>query len=79
MKTALKSFFADSIQLIILGVILYIVTNSFLGQLILVTGNSMYPILKDGEQIIGERISLNFEEPKRGEIVIFKHPTINIL
>jgi len=79
MKTALKSFFTDSIQLIILGAVLYVITNIFLGQLLVVTGDSMYPTLEDEEQIIGERISLNFEEPKRGEIVIFKHPTVNIL
>ncbi len=79
MKTALKSFFTESVQLITLGVVLYIITNIFLGQLLVVTGNSMYPALNDEEQIIGEKISLNFEEPKRGEIVIFEHPNQNIL
>ena len=79
MKTSLKSFFTESIQLITLGVVLYVITNIFLGQLLVVTGNSMYPALNDEEQIIGEKISLNFEEPKRGEIVIFEHPNQNIL
>jgi len=79
MKTAIKSFFADSIQLIILGAILYVITSIFLGQLLIVTGDSMYPTLKNDEQIIGEKISLNFKDPERGEIVIFKHPKQNIL
>lgn len=39
----------------------------------------MHPTLKDQEQILGEKLSLNFIEPKRGEIFIFRHPTENIL
>jgi len=34
----------------------------------------MKPTLLDQEQILGEKLSLNLMEPKRGEIFIFKHP-----
>lgn len=79
MKNSLKNFLSDSIQIILIGGALFLVTNIFLGQLLQVTGNSMEPTLMDTEQIIGEKISLNFTTPKRKEIVIFKHPNKNIL
>ncbi len=74
-----KKFVVDSLQVIIIGIVLFVLTNIFLGELLLVTGDSMHPFLKDNEQIIGEKISLNFKEPKRGEIMIFRHPYENIL
>ncbi len=34
----------------------------------------MYPTLKNDEQILGEKLSVGFVEPKRGEIFIFRQP-----
>lgn len=79
MVKVFKKFLIDSLQIIVIGIVLFVLTNIFLGELLLVTGNSMHPILKNNEQIIGEKISLNLREPKRGEIVIFRHPQESIL
>ena len=46
----------------------------FVGQLLEVTGDSMYPNFHDKEQIVAEKLSIKFKELKRGEIVIFEHP-----
>ena len=74
-----KRFILDSLELILIAVAIFAIVNIFLGELLLVTGSSMAPALKNNEQIIGEKISLNFSPLKRGEIIIFKHPNKNIL
>ena len=35
-----------------------------------VSGNSMYPTLKDGEYVLTEKISYYFKNPKIGEIIV---------
>ncbi len=64
----------DLIEYTVIGLAVFIFTYIFAGQLLRVTGDSMVPNFHNGEQIIAEKISLRFEEPKRGEVVIFKHP-----
>lgn len=46
----------------------------FVGQLLEVTGDSMYPTFHDKEQIIAEKVSIKVKELERGEILIFEHP-----
>lgn len=40
----------------------------------IVSGNSMLPNFHDKEQLVAEKISLNFRPIQRGDIVIFEHP-----
>lgn len=39
-----------------------------------VSGSSMHPNFKDGDYIITDKLSYKFDEPKRGDIVVFKNP-----
>lgn len=79
MGKAIKKFIVDSLEILLLIGAIFLFANIFLGQLLIVTGNSMAPTLLDKEQILGEKMSLNFKNPKRGEIVIFRHPEEKIL
>ncbi|NMB69890.1 signal peptidase I [candidate division WWE3 bacterium] len=47
----------------------------FVGQLLEVSGESMFPTFKDKEQLVAEKLSLSYKPPVRGEVVIFEHPT----
>ncbi len=38
-----------------------------------VNGSSMYPTLEDGDQIIVEKLSYRFHEPKRNDIIVFRY------
>ncbi len=70
-KDALKilgTFF--EITLIFTGISL--VCYLLLGQILEITGDSMYPLLKDHERILAEKISPKFSAFKRGEIVVFE-------
>ena len=70
----ITSFITESLEVILFVSLVFIILNIFLGQLLIITGDSMYPTLLDQEQILGEKLSLKFFEPKRGEIFIFKQP-----
>jgi len=48
----------------------------FVGQLLEVDGESMFPTFKDKEQLVAEKLTLNYRKPERGEVMIFEHPTI---
>ncbi len=44
----------------------------FVGQSLEITGDSMYPTLKDKERILVEKVTYKGRAPKRGEIVVFR-------
>ena len=44
----------------------------FVGQSLEITGDSMYPTLKDRERIVVEKVTYKSRMPKRGEIVVFR-------
>jgi signal peptidase I len=65
----------DLFELIIIGGAVFAFTYIFAGQLLRVTGDSMLPNFHDGEQIVAEKVTVKFENLKRGDIVIFQHPS----
>lgn len=65
----------DLVEYAIIGGAVFLLSYIFVGQLLRVTGDSMIPNFHDGEQIIAEKVSIKFEDLKRGDIVIFKHPS----
>jgi len=44
----------------------------FVGQSLEITGDSMYPTLKNKERIVVEKVTYKSRPPKRGEIVVFR-------
>ena len=66
--------FLDFFEIVFIASTVFIFVYFFVGQLLRVTGDSMYPTFIDGEQIIAEKISIKFKNLQRGEILIFKHP-----
>jgi len=66
--------FVDFIEIILVCVVVFFFVYLFIGQLLEVTGDSMYPNFHDKDQVLAERLSTKFVEINRGEIIIFKHP-----
>ncbi len=44
----------------------------FVGQSLEITGDSMYPTLKNGERIVVEKVTYKSRKPERGEIIVFR-------
>ncbi|MFR0985707.1 MAG: signal peptidase I [Frisingicoccus sp.] len=60
------------IYCIIVVAIMFLVIK-FVGQRTIVIGDSMNPTLQDGENLITDKITYRFKEPKRFDIIVFPY------
>ena len=70
----MKKILIDLFELMVISVLVFAIVYLFLGQLLEISGKSMDPYLRNGEQIIVEKLSSNFRPFHRGDVVVFKHP-----
>jgi signal peptidase I len=75
MKNIKNSIF-DLVEMLIMCSLIISLVYIFVGQLLEVDGNSMYPTYLNGERLVAEKISLRYKEISRGEVVVFQHPDI---
>jgi len=71
---ALGNFLLEFIQSIVLALSVFVLLYLFIAQPNEVKGSSMFPNFKDKEYLLTEKLSYQFGEPKRGDVVIFKAP-----
>ncbi|MCW1949538.1 MAG: signal peptidase I [Candidatus Shapirobacteria bacterium] len=71
---ALGKFFLEFIQSIVLALSVFVLFYLFVAQPNEVKGSSMFPTFKNGEYLLTEKISYQFNNPQRGDVVIFKAP-----
>ena len=64
----------DFLEILMIATFVFVLVYLFVGKMLEVDGGSMEPNYHNGEQIIAEKISIQFKDLKRGEIVIFRHP-----
>ncbi|GAB4160368.1 MAG: signal peptidase I [Candidatus Dojkabacteria bacterium] len=67
------SFIFESIEAIVIALALSVVLYLFLFTPHEVVGRSMFPTYKNGEYLIANKIVYKLQEPKRGDVIIFKH------
>lgn len=73
----MKNFFIfiwEVIKIVIIALAIVIPIRYFLFQPFIVRGQSMEPTFENGDYLIVDEISYRFSEPKRGEVVVFRHP-----
>ncbi|MFR4440976.1 MAG: signal peptidase I [Hungatella sp.] len=63
------------VKILVTAAAIAFVLNTFIIANSKVPSGSMENTIMTGDRIIGSRLSYLFDEPKRGDIVIFKHPT----
>ncbi|MDO8658642.1 MAG: signal peptidase I [Candidatus Levybacteria bacterium] len=71
---AIYAFFIDTIQTFLLAASVFLVIYIFVFRPFQVNGASMYPNFVDGEHVLTNLISIRFENPKKGEVIVFKAP-----
>ncbi|MFZ3020320.1 MAG: signal peptidase I [Minisyncoccia bacterium] len=69
-----KPWIKDLLSFLAIVVFVIIPFRMFIAQPYLVDGSSMDPTFKNGEYLIVDEISYRFEEPKRGDVIIFHYP-----
>lgn len=67
-------FLLDILQTLVLAAAAFVVIYMFLFRPFEVKGESMYPNLKDSEYLITNVISLKLQNPRLGDIIVFKAP-----
>ncbi len=77
METAKKiyNFLLDFMQTILLAASFFLVIYIFLFRPFQVSGQSMDPTYKNGEYILTNLVALRFDDPQRGDVIVFKSPT----
>lgn len=64
----------EAVEALVFAAAIFVVCYLFLIQPNQVSGNSMYATFHDKEYILTDKISYRFNEPKRGDVVVFKSP-----
>ena len=72
--TKIFHFFFDILESIVVALAIFVVIYLFLFQPHQVKGASMEPNFHDGEYILTNKFIYRFEEPKRGDVIVFKSP-----
>ena len=72
MKSILKELAGWIVYILIIVVLAYLIIT-FVGQRTEVSGSSMETTLSDGDQLIVDKISYRFRDPKRYDIVVFPY------
>jgi signal peptidase I len=70
----LKDFSFETIKVVIISLIVIVGIRSFVMQPFFVSGKSMEPNFHDGDYLIIDEFSYRFNEPKRGDVIIFHYP-----
>lgn len=70
----LAALFFDVIESVVVALSVFVVVYLFLVQPHQVKGASMDPTFHDGEYILTDKISYRFNQPQRGDVIVFKAP-----
>ena len=68
------AFIIDTTQSLLLIFAVFLVIYIFLFRPFQVSGNSMYPNFSDKEYILTNIITLRFNKPRLGDVIVFKAP-----
>ena len=70
MKNIMKEILSTSIYLLVVLCAAYLIIN-YVGQRTQVSGSSMETTLSDGDNLLVDKITYRFSEPKRFDIIVF--------
>ncbi len=70
----LRSHIIDFIQTLVVFGAIFALIYLFIAQFHKVSGNSMVPILHNGDYLITEKITYRLGNPKKGDIIVLKNP-----
>lgn len=68
------TFIMDAIQGILIGASVFLVIYIFFFRPFEVSGESMSPTYKNGEYIITNLITLRYDDPRKGDVIVFQSP-----
>ncbi|MDO8594194.1 MAG: signal peptidase I [bacterium] len=73
-KENAKGSVFEFVKFALIAVVIVVPVRLFIAQPFVVSGASMVPSFQSGHYLIIDEISYRFEEPKRGEVIVFRFP-----
>ena len=70
----LGAFFLDTLQVIVFAVAIFLFVYLLILQPHKIKGESMAPNFLNGEFLLTDKVSYRFNEPQRGDVIVFKAP-----
>jgi signal peptidase I len=70
----LSSFWGEIIQVIVISLVIVIPFRLYIAQPFLVSGPSMDDTFANGEYLIVDELTYNFQDPQRGDVIVFHYP-----
>ena len=70
----LGAFFMDILEVVVLAVGIFLIVYLLVLRPHKIKGQSMHPNFPDGEFLLTEKITYYRDDPKRGDVVVFKPP-----
>lgn len=68
------NFFSEIVRFALIAFIIVVPLRVFIAAPFIVQGASMLPTFESGEYLIVDKFSYHFQEPARGDVIIFRHP-----
>lgn len=69
-----KGWLQETLELFFIALLVVLPIRLFVANPFIVSGASMTPTFEDGDYLIVDQLSYRFDEPRRGEVVVFKYP-----
>ncbi len=73
-KMTTKESVLDFVKFAVIAVIIVIPIRLFIAQPFVVSGASMVPAFHTGHYLIIDELTYRFEDPKRGDVIVFRFP-----
>lgn len=69
-----RPFYWEIIESVVIAIVLAVIIRMFVIEPFYIPSGSMEPTLKEDDRIIVSKLNYHFQEPKRGDVVVFKYP-----
>jgi signal peptidase I len=69
-----ENFWFELLKIVLLAIIIVVPIRTFIAQPFIVNGASMDNKFANGQYLIIDQLSYRFDEPQRGEVIVFRFP-----
>lgn len=74
MEPKKENFIHEIVKFSLIALLVVLPIRLFIAQPFIVRGASMDPTFHTGDYVIVDQLTYRFAEPKRGDVIIFRHP-----
>lgn len=69
-----ESFLKEIVKFALIALVIIVPIRTYVAEPFIVSGLSMYPTFNNSQYLIVDQLTYHFENPRRGDVVIFKYP-----